>query len=363
MPLVAHLVRSHWKALTLAFLAVLGETPADILEPWPVKVVIDNVLQHKALPHRFDAIVALFPQNDFATLNFALAGVLLIAVIGAISSYSEKFLTTSVAQWVAHDLRRMVYQRIQRLSLAEHGESRTGDLLTRVTSDIDAVQDFITSALLGIVINILTLVGMLSVMFYMNWRFTLIGLSVAPVMFLFVYVYRSGSRRRRGCQETRRRADVRRRGKADVDPGGAGVRARGLRGSAVRLGEPAERGGGIAGAQHEGPAGADGRHAGRRRHLPRARLWRATGAGRRIHHRRAGHLHLLSRQDLQADERSLEDEQHGREGDDQLRAHSGAPRHGEPGPRSDRTRAPHIASTARWSSTPSPSATTASTRS
>ena len=171
MPLVAHLVRSHWKALTLAFLAVLGETAADILEPWPVKVVIDNVLQHKALPHRFDAIVALLPKNDFATLNFAIAGVLLIAVIGAISSYSEKFLTTSVAQWVAHDLRRMVYQRIQRLSLAEHGESRTGDLLTRVTSDLDAVQDFITSARLGIVINILTLVGMLAVMFFMNWRF------------------------------------------------------------------------------------------------------------------------------------------------------------------------------------------------
>jgi ATP-binding cassette, subfamily B, bacterial len=189
MPLVAHLARSHWKALTLAVLAVAGETIADVAEPWPVKVVIDNVLQHKKLPPRLDAIVALFPANAYATLNFAIGAVLAIAVLSAISSYSEKFLTTSVAQWVAHDLRRMVYQRIQRLSLAEHGESRTGDLLTRVTSDIDAVQDFITSALLGIVMNVLTLVGMLGVMFYMNWRFTLIGLSVAPVMFLFVYFY------------------------------------------------------------------------------------------------------------------------------------------------------------------------------
>jgi len=189
MPLVNHLVRSHWKALALAFVAVLGETVADILEPWPVKVVVDNVLQSKHLPARVEAIVALFPQNAYATLNFALAGVLLIAVVGALSSYCEKYLTTSIAQWVAHDLRRMVYQRIQRLSLAEHGESRTGDLLTRVTSDIDAVQDFITSALLGIVINILTLGGMLGVMFYMNWRFTLIGLSVAPVMFVVVYFY------------------------------------------------------------------------------------------------------------------------------------------------------------------------------
>jgi ATP-binding cassette, subfamily B, bacterial len=188
MPLVGQLARSHWKPLTLALLAVIGETLADVLEPWPVKVVVDNVLLHKRLPPRLDAIVALFPHDAFATLNFALAGVLLIAAVGAISSYSEKLLTTSVAQWVAHDLRRMVYQRIQRLSLAEHGEARTGDLLTRVTSDIDAVQDFITSALLGIVVNTLTLAGMLGVMFYMNWRFTLIGLSVAPIMFLFVYV-------------------------------------------------------------------------------------------------------------------------------------------------------------------------------
>ena len=189
MPLVSHLARSHWKALTLALLAVMGETLADVLEPWPIKIVVDNFLQSKKLPARVEAIVALFPHNAFATLNFALAAVLVIAVIGAISSYSEKYLTTSIAQWVAHDLRRMVYQRIQRLSLAEHGESRTGDLLTRVTSDIDAVQDFITSALLGIVTSVLTLAGMLGVMFYTNWRFTLIGLSVAPLMFLVVFFY------------------------------------------------------------------------------------------------------------------------------------------------------------------------------
>jgi subfamily B ATP-binding cassette protein MsbA len=115
--------------------------------------------------------------------------VLTIAVVGGISGYVEKYLTTSVSQWVAHDLRLLLYQRIQRLSLAEHGKSRTGDLITRVTKDIDAVQDFIESALLGIVVSVLTLIGMVGVMLYVNWRFTLIGLSVAPVLFLFVYFY------------------------------------------------------------------------------------------------------------------------------------------------------------------------------
>jgi ATP-binding cassette subfamily B protein len=188
--LVGQLIRPHWKGLALALLAVLGETVADILEPWPIKIVVDNLLQAKKLSGRLAAFVfQLFGQDTFAILNFALAAVLMIAVVGAVSSYTEKYLTTSAAQWVAHDLRRMMYQRIQRLSLAEHGEARTGDLLTRVTSDIDAIQDFITSALLGIVINLLTLAGMIGVMFSINWRFTLIALSVAPVLFLVVYFY------------------------------------------------------------------------------------------------------------------------------------------------------------------------------
>ena len=54
MPLVGHLVRSHWKALTLALVAVLGETLADVLEPWPIKIVVDNILQAKKLPPRVD---------------------------------------------------------------------------------------------------------------------------------------------------------------------------------------------------------------------------------------------------------------------------------------------------------------------
>ncbi len=112
-----------------------------------------------------------------------------IAVLGAISEHAEKYLTTSVSQWVAHDLRLTLYHHIQRLSLADHDEARTGDLVTRVTDDIGSVQDFINSALLGIVVDLLTLVGMIGVMLWVNWSFTLIALSVAPVMFLVVYTF------------------------------------------------------------------------------------------------------------------------------------------------------------------------------
>jgi subfamily B ATP-binding cassette protein MsbA len=145
-------------------------------------------LQSKKLPGWLAGFVSgAFGQNKLAILNFAVAAVAGIAVVGAISSYLEKYLTTSVSQWVTHDLRRTLYNHIQRLSLAEYDKTQTGDLISRVTSDINAVQDFINSALLGIIVNVLTLVGMAGVMFYINWRFTLIALSIAPALFAVVY--------------------------------------------------------------------------------------------------------------------------------------------------------------------------------
>ena len=185
---VVRLTRPYWKQLALAFVAVLGETFSDVLEPWPIKIVIDNILQSKKLPGWLAGFVSgAFGQNKLAVLNFAVAAVAGIAVVGAISSYVEKYLTTSVSQWVTHDLRRTLYNHIQRLSLAEYDKTQTGDLISRVTSDINAVQDFINSALLGIIVNVLTLVGMAGVMFYINWRFTLIALSIAPALFAVVY--------------------------------------------------------------------------------------------------------------------------------------------------------------------------------
>lgn len=185
------LLRPRWVALTIALIAVLGETVTDILDPWPVKIVIDSVLQSKALhPHWLGHIVtALFGPNKLAILGFAVAAVLVLAIVGGISSYVDNYLTTSISQWVAHDLRRTLYHHVQRLSLADFDRTRTGDLITRVTSDIESVQDFFDQAMLGTVVNVLTLLGMVGVMFYTNWRFTLIALSVAPALLAVVYTF------------------------------------------------------------------------------------------------------------------------------------------------------------------------------
>src|SRR5213594_3778256 len=141
---IADLLRPHWKALGVALLSVVGVSVTDLLEPWPLKIVFDSLLKSKPMPEWLSGVVSsVLGESKFAILHFAALGVVAIAFVGAISSYGEKYLTTSVGQWVMHDLRRTLYFHIQRLSLAYHNETRTGDLISRVTSDIDAIQSFI----------------------------------------------------------------------------------------------------------------------------------------------------------------------------------------------------------------------------
>src|SRR5437868_4255830 len=187
---ITHLLRPHRAMLAIAFVAVLGETVTDLLEPWPLKIVFDYVFGTKKMPSWMRGLMAsTFGIDKVSILHFAVLLVIIIAVIGAVSAYGEKYLTTSVGQWVMHDLRRILYHHIQRLSLAFHDHKSTGDLISTVTTDIEAIQDFISQALLGIVVSVLTLVGMLAVMFYLDWRFTLIALSVTPILFVVVYTY------------------------------------------------------------------------------------------------------------------------------------------------------------------------------
>jgi len=185
------LLQPHWKALSLGLAAVTGEGVADLLQPWPLKIVLDNVLRNRPvrggwLNHLLDTA---FGNDKLALLQFAAASVLVIAILDASCSFGEKYVTTSVGQWVMHDLRRILYSHIQRLSLAFHDQKRTGDLISRVTTDIESVQTFITGGLLSVLSNGITLFGMVGVMLYLNWRFTLIALSVAPVLAALVYTY------------------------------------------------------------------------------------------------------------------------------------------------------------------------------
>jgi subfamily B ATP-binding cassette protein MsbA len=187
---IQRLLRPHWKSLALGVLVVAGGSIADLLQPWPLKIIIDTVFKGHTTKGWLSDIVGQFAGSDpLEILRFAALAVLAIAALGAFCSYAEKSLTTTVGQNVLHELRRTLYAQIQRLSLAYHDRKQTGDLISRVTGDIDSVQSFLASGLLSTLVSLLTLFGMIGVMFYINWKFTLIALSIVPVLFAVVFTY------------------------------------------------------------------------------------------------------------------------------------------------------------------------------
>jgi ATP-binding cassette subfamily B protein len=180
------LLRPYWKLVALAFVAMLIESGADLLEPWPLKVILDYVIGSKKPPTWLAGWI-VDNESRLTLLNMAIGAVIGIALVGAVSSYTERYLSTTIGKRVGFDLRHALYHHVQRLSLSFYEHRQTGDMVVRLTADIDAVEDFITTAVLGIVLDLVTLVGMLVVMFYLDWRFSVIGLSVAPVLFIVVF--------------------------------------------------------------------------------------------------------------------------------------------------------------------------------
>ena len=195
--LIRELVRPYRGSLLIILLAMLVETAMSLAAPWPLKIIIDNVVGHHKLSPWLDDIVRpmLEGGQKMQVAAFAALAALVIAVIGAVASYIDNYYTESVGQWVAHDLRMRTYHHLQRLSLGYYNTHQTGNLLSTITTDIQTIQGFASSASLDILIDLLTIVSMLGLMFWLNWDFTLIALGITPFLLLFISRFKKAVKR------------------------------------------------------------------------------------------------------------------------------------------------------------------------
>lgn len=184
------LVRPYWSWLLIVVAAMLLETAMALASPWPIKIVLDSVFDAKPLPWAF-AWLAGGALDRLGRLNVAVAATIVIALLQAAAAYLNAYYTVSIGQWIAHDLRRSVYAHLQRLSMSYYDRQQVGPLISTITEDINAVQEFASTSLLDIVIDSLTVAGMLVVMCTLNWRFTLVALAVTPLLAVFVFRLRS----------------------------------------------------------------------------------------------------------------------------------------------------------------------------
>jgi len=185
--LVLGLLRPYRGWLAVVFVAMLLEIATSLAAPWPLKLVLDDALGKHRLPdwlawaHDYG-----FGRHTLGVALFAGVATLVIAIIGAIATYIDNYYTTSVGQWVANDLRIRIYEHLHRLSLRFYDTAKTGALMSTITSDVATIQSFASSSTLSIIVDIITIVFMIGLMFWLDWDFTLIALAITPFLLMAV---------------------------------------------------------------------------------------------------------------------------------------------------------------------------------
>jgi ABC-type multidrug transport system fused ATPase/permease subunit len=186
MGLIRELLRPYRRSLAIILVTMLVQSLMTLAAPWPLKIVIDNVVVGRKLDpwlaHLIEPVLAHAHRAHLAEV--AALAVILIAIFNAIASYLANYFTESVGQWVANDLRMRTYHHLQYLSLRYYDTHQSGVLLSTITADVLTIQNFASSATLGIVVDMFTILGMLVVMFFLNWDFTLIAIGITPLLLL-----------------------------------------------------------------------------------------------------------------------------------------------------------------------------------
>ena len=173
-------VRQQWLLLIVSGIALLAEVGLRVLEPWPLKIVFDDVL----IPAQQTQATASsgLAGLDPTWLLTAAAGVLVaVAGLRAVAAYWSTVSLAILGSRVMTQVRNRLYCHLQRLSLDYHSQARSGDLIVRVSSDASRLQEILLTAALPLVVSLLTLVGMVSVMAWLDFKLTLLALLTFPL--------------------------------------------------------------------------------------------------------------------------------------------------------------------------------------
>lgn len=164
-------LRPQRKWLILAAAAMVGEVATAVLSPWPLKYIVDSVLfTHNAAGSL--VLRTVLNGNAIRLLILLSALAMAISVFSAIFTYIDDRATDIAALRAVYDLRRGLFAHLQRLSMSfhQHRDTQVGDLLARLSGDVQALQDLAAVGFSSLITNILTLVSALGVMFWLNWR-------------------------------------------------------------------------------------------------------------------------------------------------------------------------------------------------
>lgn len=171
-------LRPHWSGVTVALVAIAGHSIMQLAQPYLTKVVIDQHILTGALDG-LDQIALLF---------------LVILLTSFVLEYAETYTMQMMGQRIMYDLRMQIYRHLQRLDVRFYDRNPVGRLMTRVTTDVDALNDLFASGVISVFRDLFTLLGIMAILLFMDWRLAVVAFSVLPLIAVVTLWFRTHAR-------------------------------------------------------------------------------------------------------------------------------------------------------------------------
>src|SRR5690242_5073689 len=157
-------LRPYWLITLGAFVSLILTTAANLVAPQVLRLVIDQGIR----------------AADQGILIWATLALIGVALVRGLFSFTQGFWSEKASQAVAYDLRNALFAKLQNLSFSYHDQAQTGQLMTRITSDVEQVRTFVSMGLLQLISAAALLIGSVVALFSMNWQLALIVLLTIP---------------------------------------------------------------------------------------------------------------------------------------------------------------------------------------
>ena len=159
-------IKPYWKRLGLAIVCIVLSAAANLYVPWIIKDMVDKVLMDK----------------DMMLLNIIAGGIVVVFLFRGIFYYGQSYLVSYIAQSVIIDVRELLYIKFQKLQLSYYEKKQTGTIMSYITNDVAALQAALVDSLIEMVTELSILIGSLIMMFYLDWKLSIVTLVVVPVI-------------------------------------------------------------------------------------------------------------------------------------------------------------------------------------
>lgn len=171
-------LRPHRLAVVVALFAIIGHSLMQLAQPYLTKLAIDRHILTGNL-------------NGFEQIALLFLGILLASFV---LEYIETYTMQMMGQRIMFDLRMEIYEHLQRLDIRFYDRNPVGRLMTRVTTDVDALNDLFASGVISVFRDVVLLVGIMVVLLWMDWRLALVAFSVLPLIVLVTQWFRKNAR-------------------------------------------------------------------------------------------------------------------------------------------------------------------------